>query len=498
MLDGGELHCLQFIGPDGEKRFLAGGRVTGCYFSIGAVKGSHTLCIAEGYATAATIYEATGYPVAVAFNAGNLEPVARSLRAKFPDTTLIICSDDDVATDGNPGLTKATAAARAVGGKLAVPDFGAERSAGATDFNDMAALCGPEGVARAIGAANFTSDYTTAPSEVKFNREVNAGVLQQRAKETDDPVLTYLPLLGQEGYFVKDWSHILAAYPKSGKTELTVRLVGEWREERVLYFSEEPESVWKARLRELPAQYNHVTLFYGLGLTQPELLARIRQGQETVVIIDTIRNLLGLRDEKDNSEVARVLIPFIAACREGEKTLIVVHHDRKGGGEHGEGITGGHAFLGAVDIALELKRDGKEESRRRLIRGWGRVNEIPPLLYELQENSMIALGSPGKVALQEVQSRAQDVLTGEWVDTKAILDSLDAPKPSRDNLVRALEGLAKTGAADRDPPISAGKQQGKTYKWRAANFASDGPLLKAEVKLSDVQATGAGEWTQEF
>ncbi|WP_210756854.1 hypothetical protein [Caldichromatium japonicum] len=46
MRDGAELHSLQFIDAKGEKRFLSGGRVSGCYFSIGQPDG--TLCIAEG------------------------------------------------------------------------------------------------------------------------------------------------------------------------------------------------------------------------------------------------------------------------------------------------------------------------------------------------------------------------------------------------------------------------------------------------------------------
>jgi putative DNA primase/helicase len=58
MCDGPELHSLQFIGPEGDKRFLSGGRVSGCYLPIGKPGG--TLCIAEGYATAASIHEATG------------------------------------------------------------------------------------------------------------------------------------------------------------------------------------------------------------------------------------------------------------------------------------------------------------------------------------------------------------------------------------------------------------------------------------------------------
>ncbi len=119
----GLTHSLQFIDGDGSKRFLTGGRVAGCYFSIGSTKGAAALCIAEGFATGATIHEATGYPVAVAFNAGNLLTVATTMREKFPDLPLILCADDDSHTPGNPGLTKATEAARAVGGLLVIPEF---------------------------------------------------------------------------------------------------------------------------------------------------------------------------------------------------------------------------------------------------------------------------------------------------------------------------------------------------------------------------------------
>ena len=117
----GELHTLQFIGPDGSKRFLTGGRIAGCYYAIGKPLDSLLLC--EGYATGATLYEATGRAVAIAFNCGNLLAVARALRGKFPELRLIVCADNDFATPGNPGVTHATAAARAVGGVVAVPQF---------------------------------------------------------------------------------------------------------------------------------------------------------------------------------------------------------------------------------------------------------------------------------------------------------------------------------------------------------------------------------------
>ena len=117
----GRLHSLQFIGPDGRKTFLSGARKRGCYYAIG--RPVDALCICEGYCTAASIFECTGHATACAFDAGNLEPVARALRSKFPRLRLILCADNDAETPGNPGVRYAEAAARAVCGFLAVPTF---------------------------------------------------------------------------------------------------------------------------------------------------------------------------------------------------------------------------------------------------------------------------------------------------------------------------------------------------------------------------------------
>lgn len=123
----GALWAVQSITADGDKRFLRGARKRGLYHAIGPQVGG-VLCIAEGYATAASILEATGHPVAIAFDCGNLLPVARTLRGKFPQARIVICADNDVTTaertGRNPGIEAATAAAQAVGGVVASPsDF---------------------------------------------------------------------------------------------------------------------------------------------------------------------------------------------------------------------------------------------------------------------------------------------------------------------------------------------------------------------------------------
>ena len=130
-----QLCSLQTITPDGTKRFLSGCRTRGGYHSIGKLEAPLVIC--EGYATGASIHEATQLPVAVAFNAGNLEQTASVLRTRYPDLPLILAADDDWLTTGNPGLTAARNAALAVGGHVVKPLFPPGRALTSTDFNDL-------------------------------------------------------------------------------------------------------------------------------------------------------------------------------------------------------------------------------------------------------------------------------------------------------------------------------------------------------------------------
>ncbi|PLY01748.1 MAG: hypothetical protein C0622_06605 [Desulfuromonas sp.] len=113
----GELTGLQFIEPDGGKRFLSGTAAGGAFHLIGP-EPADALLIAEGYATAATLHEATGHPCAVAFFAGNLKPVALALRQQYPKVHILICADADPV-----GRAAAAEAADAVQGAWIEPDF---------------------------------------------------------------------------------------------------------------------------------------------------------------------------------------------------------------------------------------------------------------------------------------------------------------------------------------------------------------------------------------
>ncbi|MCP5450965.1 MAG: toprim domain-containing protein [Gammaproteobacteria bacterium] len=130
---------------DRDKDFLKGGAKTGAFFVLGDPATADVIYIAEGYATAASVLDAADgeescWCAIMACDAGNLRPVAEAVHALYPGKRIVIAADNDRATPGNPGLTKATAAAKAIKADLAVPEF-AEGEAG-SDFNDLAALRG--------------------------------------------------------------------------------------------------------------------------------------------------------------------------------------------------------------------------------------------------------------------------------------------------------------------------------------------------------------------
>jgi phage/plasmid primase-like uncharacterized protein len=124
------------------KSFEKGGRIAGCFFPIGPVTECEKVLVCEGFATGATLREATGLPVACAMSAGNLKAVAAALRKNNPAASVIICADNDRHTAGNPGVTKGEEAALTLQCGIIVPEFDVPPASNATDFNDLARIKG--------------------------------------------------------------------------------------------------------------------------------------------------------------------------------------------------------------------------------------------------------------------------------------------------------------------------------------------------------------------
>src|SRR5690606_15877682 len=121
-------------------------RKAGCFHTMPLVE-MGVIAIGEGYATVATVREAMGWAGVVAVDSGNLPAVARAVRVNYPDAKLVIIGDDDTETAGNPGRTKAEAAAAEVGALVAFPVL----AGGAVgDWNDLRVTEGLGAVVRQL------------------------------------------------------------------------------------------------------------------------------------------------------------------------------------------------------------------------------------------------------------------------------------------------------------------------------------------------------------
>jgi hypothetical protein len=145
----GEILSYQTIDADGNKRFLKGGKIEGGFYEL---RGNRkVIFIGEGFATCASIHQATGFTTLVAFDCGNLAKVAKSAKEMFLGSRIVICADNDQFTEGNAGVTKGRAAAQLVFGEIVYPNFAeSDLSSKPTDFNDLHVLQGIDAVKEQI------------------------------------------------------------------------------------------------------------------------------------------------------------------------------------------------------------------------------------------------------------------------------------------------------------------------------------------------------------
>lgn len=300
---------------------------------------------------------------------------------------------------------------------------------------------------------------------------VDLTIFTQSDLDNDDELAdeSYLTILDQEGFISVGASHLLASDPKAGKTELLFQSAQSWQGYRVLWMTEESRRMWRRRLKRRSSHIGkvpHITWDYATGkvlVDRSYAIKRILDDSYDVIIIDTVRSLLSLTDENDNSAVAAAIVPYIQAAVSSSKTLILVHHERKVAGQFGQGISGASAFGGIVDTLLELKRmPGFPDSTARKLEILGRVDIVGEITYfRMPSEEFKVMSGPGVPTL-EVRLAVE--LDG-WKTTAEIVTLLSDPKPSAEHIRKTLLGMAYKNDVERDPPVSE-QSRGKTVKWR--------------------------------
>lgn len=145
----GELVSAQLIAPDGSKILRKGCPKKEAFHLIQGSKDA--VMITEGFATAMSIHEATGYTTVMAVDAGNLYAVTKAIKGmpQYKRSGFVLCGDNDQYGSKNVGKEKAEAAASSFNGECVIPEFPSKESK-PTDFNDLHQLEGLDEVHRQL------------------------------------------------------------------------------------------------------------------------------------------------------------------------------------------------------------------------------------------------------------------------------------------------------------------------------------------------------------
>ena len=279
--------------------------------------------------------------------------------------------------------------------------------------------------------------------------------------------LEYVPLLGTDGLIARGTITLIGAHPKAGKTTLLVHACREWVQQnlRVVYLTEDPEIIWRERVKEFPELHTSTFLLNDFTRAHPEHWVReLRELEPDVVVVDTIRRFVPTKDENDSASVSVALAPLVDLQHHLPRTAIVlVHHTKKNLSADGEitDIAGSHAYTAEVD-AIFLLAPVRENKHQRILtpvagRFWKFTPE--PLVLELSESGTEyrVMGTVAEVlpltrsesAKQKVLNAIQVLGSATRTDIEEYLEAMGEKIPER-TIRDALLKLYEDGKVERD------------------------------------------------
>lgn len=497
---------IQFISPDGSKKYMTGGKKKGCYLQI-SKNDSNIYVICEGFATGASIAQATNYQVIVAFDAGNLLPVAQHIaKSKKPDQTIIIAADNDTWGEVNIGVQKASEAAKAIHACLAIPDFAnCDASQKPTDFNDLHQLAGLEEVARQINAALNQPPPTDAHPLAQSS-------IDERQHHTANPNGVDIISLDQVKmepieWLIQNWLPLgkltlLAGQAGTGKTQLAISIAAMLSAGRhlpdgsinppfsALMWSGEDDisTVITPRFKASFAAMNKIHLVQGVteqngqyrpfdfASDLPDLKAKAVQiGDIGLIIIDPIVSVVA-GDSNKSSDVRAGLQPIVDMAQELNCAVIGITHYRKSSNAQNisDDVLGSQAYIAVPRVAWGTKRrDSDNTCVVAIIK-----NNLAPLIggYEYTIESQTVFNDSGqeietsRIVWGEYRAETASQLFKEFTFDNAD-DTENLTEPSK-----LLIDLLKDGSSIKVSDIKRMVDERPSISWRSVERA--GTALK--------------------
>ena len=497
-----EIVNLQFISPDGSKKFLTGGKKKGCFYCIGN-QSSNVVVICEGFATGASIAEATSYRVVIAFDAGNLLPVARQFASNAkPDTRIIIAADNDVWGEVNTGIKKANEAANAINALVAIPNFsGLDVSNQPTDFNDLHQLADLAEVKRQIDLVlnpdpppNLTeTEGHQSPIGSKPVKPIGVNIITANNVKME-PI----------NWLIQNWLPLgkltlLAGQAGTGKTQLAISIAAMLSAGRhlpdgsinppfsVLMWSGEDDisTVITPRYKASSAQMNRIHLVqsvtepngqyrpFDFGSDLSDLKAKAAQiGDIGLIIIDPIVSVVA-GDSNKSSDVRAGLQPIVDMAQDLNCAIIGITHYRKSSNAQNvsDDVLGSQAYIAVPRVAWGTKRrDSDNTCIVAIIK-----NNLAPMLggYEYTIETQTVFNDLGqaietsKIIWGEFRSESASQLFREFGSNGAD-ETENLSEPSK-----LLIDLLKDGSSHKVSDIKLQAEAQPHISWRSVERAAN-------------------------
>jgi hypothetical protein len=288
-----------------------------------------------------------------------------------------------------------------------------------------------------------------------------------------------------DGFLAPRTVTLLAGLPKSGKSSLVFALLAsithgdnflgrKTREAGALVLSEEAEGVLGEKVRPEILEHVHILPIYKAFGHQWEAI--IKQAVEycktnslSVLVVDTLAEWVGWKGDDENrpGAVLDALRPLKDLAITEGLAVLLVHHQRKRGGDHGTAVRGSGALTGGVDIIVELERPTTtlaREETARVLKTLSRYPSTPrDLVFAVAEESVYEVrGDVASATVEIERQRVRDALTSEPIPTGTVADLVHL---NRSTVGRHLQHLCTLGLVGRQ----GNGTRGDPYLWKEAD-----------------------------